>query len=610
MFAGALHTYYETYMKEIPRAMFAEFEGVIEKKVAEFAASLSQEERDRLRAAHSDAPLTAEQTKYLQKVVHDELVIGEADKESGRYTFTCRALHDEWLSKEVDGEQSNYSKEDCDEKTVYQRQFNYCLENKYISTLHPSPKDKELEKKQGRAFTQFELFQRRTAHATLYVTLKTHKQPIKPRFVAGGTKNPCKQPCQALHRALFALKPYLDDLQANATRDIEATDLKGRFAKDNLESSIVNSSADVVRRVRNLKSDITHMEQVKHTWPEDVRQQRRRHTRRRRIHFGVHDFTSLFTTFQHNIVRDRVRTMLTRIFDLNSKEGVRQSLYIAGYSRENSECAACWDAPDQNIKNSRDYDVDSLMGLLDFVLNEAYVTVGGALRKQTCGIPMGFACSPMIANFVLCAFEIAGIERLTSSALDTPPSMLIATPYGKQLNTPRTRLELLDLAARLARNPRMIDDVLFINFDKHEQKFALELIYEPSTSGLSTSAECCTPGAITHMDMEIKWDRRGLPYTTMYDKRVALAAKGKMGAVRRFPHYDSVMSSGSKFGCLTGHLHRLHTICMRRSDFADGAIAYIVHMNREKYPLPKLRKTLQSFIRHEYLPQKLRGRMA
>ena len=37
-------------------------------------------------------------------------------------------------------------------------------------------------------------------------------------------------------------------------------------------------------------------------------------------------------------------------------------------------------------------------------------------------------------------------------------------------------------------------------------------------------------------------------YTTLYDKRDALAEKGKMGEVRRFPNVDSVLADSCKYG--------------------------------------------------------------
>ena len=93
----------------------------------------------------------------------------------------------------------------------------------------------------------------------------------------------------------------------------------------------------------------------------------------------------------------------------------------------------------------------------------------------------------------------------------------------------------------------MIDDVNFIDVSPEEQRWALKRIYKPDATGLNTTEECVSPQRVMHLDMEILEDHLGL-YTTLYDKRDALAEKGKMGEVRRFPNMDSVLADSCKYG--------------------------------------------------------------
>ena len=239
MVSTALTTFFKNNLERhgVDRAVFeTEYADKVLTKVSEFNDSLTAVEIGRLQQATSDAPLTQDQLKVLKETVHDELVIGEADKESDRYTFVCRALHDEWLLKEADGADSNYSPTLEPESSVMKRIYDFCERNDYLPRLAPTEKEKEKEKEMKRKFTNVELFTMHQRWATLYVAIKTHKSPMKARFVAGGTKNPAELPCKWLHRILWKMKPYLDTIHSEITRDAEATHLEGRFATSCLSS--------------------------------------------------------------------------------------------------------------------------------------------------------------------------------------------------------------------------------------------------------------------------------------------------------------------------------------------------------------------------------------
>ena len=65
----------------------------------------------------------------------------------------------------------------------------------------------------------------------------------------------------------------------------------------------------------------------------------------------------------------------------------------------------------------------------------------------------------------------------------------------------------------------------------------------------------------------------------MYDKRIALAAKGKMGVVRRYPHAESFLSDDCKYNVLTGFLHRSRRNEMRVGSWRAGAVSFILDMH-------------------------------
>ena len=89
------------------------------------------------------------------------------------------------------------------------------------------------------------------------------------------------------------------------------------------------------------------------------------------------------------------------------------------------------------------------------------------------------------------------------------PGTVISTAQGDtpNSNTPETRIQQFELAGRLSRCARMIDDVLFIDVSPEEQQWALKRIYKPDDTGLNTTEECAaSPQRVMHLDMEILED--------------------------------------------------------------------------------------------------------
>ena len=587
---------------DCPRGAWEEYKETVMEGVKEFTESLTDAEVKRLERATGENEEFSDQDKADIARAHGELHIGEADKESGAYTFTCRCLHDTWLRKETTGEASNYLKhiESCEE--VKERHYKFCKQEGYLPKLVADPDNpKEAD------LTEAELFAKRRTLAILYVAIKTHKEPMKPRFIAGGRNNTLELANTWLHRILWMLKPEADAIFTDTMRDIEAKELKGRFGRQLIESWIVNSSQDVVERVRAYNANTNHLRNGDSNRATAAERQRWNELREEGpTQSGVHDFTSLYTTFNHRVVRDCLGRLLTRIFNKNRKNGVEQHLVVrrskhqdGDEDREEKKWQQRAAAPTAGV---RSYSKVQITELLDYILDNAFVTVGGELFRQESGIPMGYGSSPMIANLVLALLEIEGIEGIISTAKNTPDGATIDTAQGIVTNTPEIRTQQLELAGRLSRCARMIDDVLFIDVSPEEQRWALKQIYKPDATGLHTTEECVTPQRVMHLDMEILEDHLGL-YTTLYDKRDALAEKGKMGEVCRFPNIDSVLADSCKYGTYKGYLHRVHRVAMRRSLFATLAAQRPVEMWRQGYDERKLKAAASSFIRHSYLPK-------
>ena len=245
------------------------------------------------------------------------------------------------------------------------------------------------------------------------------------------------------------------------------------------------------------------------------------------------------------------------------------------------------------------FSAEELKKDIAFILDNTFVTVGDEIHQGVCGVPMGLSCSPMLAVIMLAYYEIEQLRRMVAAA-EQADGTQIETPSGMVALNDSTRRAHLDLAARFSRCCRAIDDVLLIDITREEAPWLLSRTYP---TALELKMECCSPGKIKYLDMEIKHDRGGF-YTTLYDKRDALKGEGKMGNVRRFPHHSSVLSRQCRYACLTTFLHRIHRVCMRRKHFIHHATARMVEMRDEGYDVRRLRgvadRFVQTYITHAY----------
>ncbi|KAL1529183.1 hypothetical protein AB1Y20_000142 [Prymnesium parvum] len=233
---------------------------------------------------------------------------------------------------------------------------------------------------------------------------------------------------------------------------------------------------------------------------------------------------------------------------------------------------------------------------LDFVLDNTFVTFGDAVYRQQLGVPMGFACSPMVAVLMLCFYELRMLRSLVRTA-DTPGR--VESPWGLIPTARGGRERLLGLAARLSRCARAIDDILFLDITIDERDWIVKRMYPPA---LELKEVCRSPGRIFYLDTEIRRDRAGF-YTTLYDKREALASAGLMGQVRKWPHVSSVLSTRCKYGTITSFMHRAFRVETRVRHYVRAVVRRIVEMCDDGYSVQQLLRYARRFARAHYTPR-------
>ena len=426
----------------------------------------------------------------------------------------------------------------------------------------------------------------------LYGTVKTHKDPYGWRYLAGGREQALNLVSDWVHRCLAALLPDIHALAREA--------LAGIIEDDPLPcqaSFIIRDTRDAVARVMDLE--------------------RRRRVQRvrarqglaappvpwRQVEFGVHDFTTLYPMLPHDLIREAVGAMVDACFARHpsSQPGMRTELGVNPRTREASwRQVEVTQEEDRSPSGVRFFSQTAVKAHVHFILATTFVTVGDEVHQQVRGIPMGLSCSPMLAVVMLARYEIRQLGRMRDAALQ-PPGSPLELPDGMVTVTPASRAAMLNLAARFSRCCRAIDDVLLIDMSRVEQTWILAQTYPAE---LELKMVCCSPGVVQYLDMEIRHDRGGF-HTVMYDKRDELRLAGKMGAVRRCPHPDSLLSRQCKYATLTTFLHRAYRVCRRCKAFVSAVAQRMQEMVEDGYELRRLRSVLERFVR-QHVPRHVR----
>ena len=103
---------------------------------------------------------------------------------------------------------------------------------------------------------------------------------------------------------------------------------------------------------------------------------------------STYDFSTLYTTLPHNLIKDKLVDLIERIFQ---REG---SLYIACNDRNAFFTS---DA----VRNYNLWSCQKVCEALTFLLDNIYIRFGSKLYRQIVGIPMGTNCAPLVADLFL-----------------------------------------------------------------------------------------------------------------------------------------------------------------------------------------------------------------
>ena len=107
---------------------------------------------------------------------------------------------------------------------------------------------------------------------------------------------------------------------------------------------------------------------------------------------STYDFSTLYTTLPHNLIKDRLVDLIERTFQ---REG---PLYIACNDRSAFFTSVA-------VRNYNLWSCQKVCEALTFLLDNIYIRFGSKLYRQIVGIPMGTNCAPLVADLFLFCYE-------------------------------------------------------------------------------------------------------------------------------------------------------------------------------------------------------------
>ena len=190
------------------------------------------------------------------------------------------------------------------------------------------------------------------------------------------------------------------------------------------------------------------------------------------------DFSTLYTTLPHDKLKPRLKETIHKAF---SHRNYGSKFVVLGYN------STYFSNTIQKGKTC--YSEEQVISMLEFLIDNIFVSFGGTLFQQVVAIPMGTNCAPLLADLFLYSYESEFLQKLVKD---------------KKIYEARA----------FNFTYRYINDVLSIN----NSRFAefLPLIYPPELEVKETTD---TASSASFLDLYLEFDDSGQLSTKIYDKR-------------------------------------------------------------------------------------------
>ena len=239
-------------------------------------------------------------------------------------------------------------------------------------------------------------------------------------------------------------------------------------------------------------------------------------------HFDSFDFSTLYTSIPHDSLKIALTSLVKEAYRVRGNK----FLVVNKYGN------ACWSDTPSTASYKTSIREDSLIEMMEYLIDNIYIKVGNKVFRQEVGIPMGTDCAPLLANLFLFYYEYKYMKNLVKDNLQA--------------------------AMKFNGTMRYIDDLLTLN----NRGFASKIpdIYPPELDLKKTTE---SPSTVSYLDILITINN-GQYVTAVYDKRDSFNF-----SIVNFPYLSSNIPSKPAYGVYISQLVRIGRICDNFEQFND-----------------------------------------
>lgn len=268
------------------------------------------------------------------------------------------------------------------------------------------------------------------------------------------------------------------------------------------------------------------------------------------------DFSTLYTTIPHSLLKEALKEIILQVMSRDDHRIINCNATRAYFSDEPH--------PKYLALTST-----KLCSLVNYLIDNIFVTFGPHLFRQSIGIPMGTDCAPLLADLFLHYYEYKFMTVMMRT------NIYLARKFND------TFRYIDDLQSQ--NNPQFGDYVSDI--------YPPELELKDTTSDLThlETAEIRKP--VSYLDLLFYFDRDGTLGYKLYDKRDDFGF-----TIVNFPHLCSNIPSGPAYGIYISQLVRYCRVCMFYKDFRERHLDLVNRLVAQGYTVSRLRKTFAKFF--------------
>ena len=264
-------------------------------------------------------------------------------------------------------------------------------------------------------------------------------------------------------------------------------------------------------------------------------------------HFDSFDFSTLYTSIPHGCLKHNMNVLIREAYQIRGSQYLSINKYGVAY----------WSQSRSGIRNM---DMNELINMLEYLVDNIFIQVGNKTFRQCIGIPMGTDCAPLLANLFLFYYEYSFMRGLIKTNIN--------------------------LAKSFSTTVRYIDDLLTLNNTKFQEEitniYPSELILKKTTESIHQ---------LSYLDICIQIKNYQY-FTSVYDKRDSFGFN-----IVNFPFLSSNIPVQPAYGVYISQLVRIGRICVEYEDFCKRNYALTSKLIRQGFWYHKLCLTFKKFAK-------------